>query len=133
MIVFPHPTDVSLSPLAEADAGGRGLFRVNTEILIHIRLWAVQILLLRIPVGFVTDGGSIPRWARWRFDPWGKAGLAYILHDGLFYLTLLPKWLIDALFLIALRVCGIGATEATALYLAARSRPRRSTDVARFA
>lgn len=132
MIVFPRPTDVSLSPLAEDDAGGRGLFRVNNEILIYLRLWGVQILLLRIPPGFVTDGGSIPRWARWRFDPWGKAGLAFVLHDGLFYLTLLPKWLIDALFLVALRVCGRGATESTILYFAVRCRPRRSSDVARF-
>lgn len=133
MIRFPPPALINLGPLAQADAGGRGLFRVNAVIPARMVIGAIDVLLFLIPIGFVTDGGSFPRALRWKFDPWGRYGLAYVFHDALFYLTDWPKWLVDALFLIALRSLGCPALEASLIYLGVRSRPRRPDDVARWA
>lgn len=41
-------------------------------------------LELRIKAGFITDGGSIPWWYRWRLSPTGAYLIAYLAHDGIY-------------------------------------------------
>lgn len=133
MIRFPEVQDLSLGPLGQADTGGRGQFRVNAVIPVRLAIGSIDVVLLEIPVGFVTDGGSFPRLLRWKFDPWARFGLAYVFHDAAFYLTDWPKWLVDALFLIALRSRGCSALEASLIYFGVRTRHRRPGDRPTFA
>lgn len=76
-----------------------------------------------IPAGFETDGASVPWFARWLFDPWGRVGLAAVLHDYLLTVLGLAKWDADLAFLHALRSQGVPAFQATLFYFAVRLRP----------
>lgn len=78
-----------------------------------------------IPAGFETDGASIPAWARWKFDPWGRVGLSAVLHDYLLSLPSVAKWDADLAFLHGLRSQGLPAFMSTLFYFAVRLRRRR--------
>lgn len=41
-------------------------------------------LEITIKAGFITDGGSIPCWYRWRLNPVGKFLIAFLVHDILY-------------------------------------------------
>lgn len=45
-----------------------------------------------IPEGFVFDGASIPKWLRWKFDPFDERWIiAACIHDWLYYKRLKPR------------------------------------------
>lgn len=115
-VVFP--ADVLIRPLASERAGG-GLFEVA-------RPFDVVVFGQRITVaqGFVTDGASIPWWARVQFCAWGRDGLPALLHDWLLTTSDWPKWLIDFAFLAALRSQGVPELQAHLMYFAVRTRPK---------
>ena len=47
-------------------------------------IWRYGCMVFVIPAGFETDGASIPRFYRWRFDPFGKWIRAAVIHDWLY-------------------------------------------------
>lgn len=132
MIEFPPIEAVTLHPLPENDHDGRGLFAVGCWIPVYLVFRHIRVLLFWIPRGLITDGGSIPRAARPWFDPWGRFGMDYVLHDALFFLTDWPKLLIDLILLAGLLRRGCHPAAAAAKFLAACSRSRRPGDVGRF-
>ena len=53
---------------------------------------------LNIPVGFVTDFGSIPWWIpNWIANPQGKAKRSFVMHDYLYRNQLFTQLVCDAL------------------------------------
>lgn len=127
MILFPPAESIQLNPLLESE-GGRGRFRTSQPVPVAISLPAqldgatISVSILTIPAGFITDGASIPRWARPWLDPWGLVALPSILHDYLLTLSAVHKWQADLLFLAALRSQGVPAFQATLMYFAVRTR-----------
>lgn len=122
MISFPPSERILLNPLADSE-GGRGQFRTAVSIPVYLtRPLGSVVSLVVIPAGFVTDGASIPRWARPFLDPWGRVGLAALLHDYLLTIIGLPKWIADVLFFYALRSLGVPAFQATVMFFAVRLR-----------
>lgn len=102
----------ALTPLL-AERSGRGLFRVaRSPVLVVGRTRVV------VPVGFVTDGASIPWWARWAIESWGRVAFASILHDFMLERTTIKKWVCDWCFFRMLRACGVGRVKATVMWLA---------------
>jgi hypothetical protein len=100
-----------------------GLMRVASEV--RVSLFGQLVV---VPVGFVSDGATIPRWARFFFDPWGRRAIAALVHDHLLQLRFdgllrWPKWQIDAALFLLLKTDGCPDFEATVLFLAVRTRP----------
>lgn len=107
---------------------GRAVWRVVEPIVLRFSLVPPAVIdtarYFVIPAGFETDGASIPWWARWKFDPWGRVGLSAVLHDYLLSLPTMPKWEADLAFLAALRSQGVPAFMSTLFYFAVRLRRR---------
>lgn len=113
--------------LTDRVEGGRAVWRLLDPIGISVvkpDLVAGVSEYLTIPSGFETDGASIPFWARWKFDPWGRVGLSAVLHDYLLTLPDVAKWDADLAFLHALRSQGLPALMSTLFYFAVRLRRR---------
>ncbi|WP_295168228.1 DUF1353 domain-containing protein [uncultured Brevundimonas sp.] len=116
--------------LTDRRTHGRAVWRVAEPILVALMLVPAVVdtnPCFAVPAGFETDGASIPWWARWKFDPWGRVGLAAVLHDYLLTLPTVRKWEADLAFLAALRSQGVPALMATLFYFAVRTRPRYPT------
>ena len=75
-----------------------------------------------IEAGFESDGSSVPWWARWRLDPWGRRGIPGIFHDWLLRERLFSKRETDWLYLGALHAEGVADLEAVLMFLAVRTR-----------
>jgi hypothetical protein len=108
-----------LTPLSTEEDHCRGVWQVDGPIQVSL----LGMPWLTIPAGFQTDGSSIPPWALWCFDEWGRDGLPGVLHDYLLT-TALPKWICDLVFLAALRSQGATELSATLMYFAVRTRPK---------
>lgn len=122
MMLFPPSERILLNPLPSSD-GGRGLFRTACSIPVYVtRPLGSVINWVVIPSNFVSDGASIPRWARPFLDPWGRVGLAALLHDYLLTIDSLSKWQADLQFFYALRSLGVPAFQATVMFFAVRFR-----------
>ena len=79
--------------------------------------------LCTFEAGYRSDGLSRPWWMFWkwrRFD--ARYRDAALLHDYLLDTSDLPKWVIDWLFMGALRASGVSALEAGIFWLAVRTR-----------
>ena len=61
---------------------------------------------VEIPIGFITDFGSIPFGLRWAVSPQGRAQRAYVLHDVLYDQGLRSRLVCDAILIEAMDVCG---------------------------
>lgn len=62
---------------------------------------------LTIPTGFVTDFGTIPKWAQWLINARGNGERAYILHDWLCITGMCSYYTSDNILFSAMRYCGI--------------------------
>ena len=109
--------ELKLTPLPKEDELGRGLFALAEDAV--FRVGADTFV---VPTGFVTDGASIPRWARWALPEWGRCGAPALLHDFLLQQPGVPKWAADLCFLAALRENGVPELRATLMYVAVRIR-----------
>ena len=77
---------------------------------------------IEVPVGFVSDGATIPRFA-WFFigSPMtGKYRGAAILHDYLYYTAKYPRKRCDEIFLEAMTVLNVNKVKRTIIYWAVR-------------
>lgn len=75
-----------------------------------------------VPIGFVTDGLSIPRFYRGRFSPNGKAFRAAIAHDYLYRECPFrePRALCDQVLNDGAQFCGEGWWNRNMLHKAVR-------------
>lgn len=73
-----------------------------------------------VPVGFVTDFASIPKWLQWFFSFIGLYGKAAVLHDYLYATELVSRFRADWIFLRAMRVLGVGKFKRRMMYRAVR-------------
>jgi hypothetical protein len=69
-----------------------------------------------VPVGFITDGLSIPRFYRWRFSATGKGFRAAIAHDFLYRQALVPRAVCDQIFRDGLKFCGVNVWERNVMW-----------------
>jgi len=68
--------------------------RTQWEVVVPVTL-----LRFEIPMGFVTDGASVPRVMWWLFPPSGRYMAAALLHDYLLQSGLVTRAQADHLFL----------------------------------
>lgn len=77
--------------------------------------------LIIVPIGFVTDFASIPRFLWAIVPPWGQHGKAAVVHDFLYKSHLFSRKESDDIFLDAMTVLGVGKFKRTAMWMAVRS------------
>jgi hypothetical protein len=78
---------------------------------------------IEVPVGFTTDGASVPPWAQvvTRWDPWADPQRwAGVVHDWLYTQPGITKDYADDVFKALLRSEGAGWLKANAMYLAVK-------------
>lgn len=74
--------------------------------------------LIRVPVGFVTDFASVPRFF-WRvLPPTGQYGKAAVIHDYCYVSAIVDKAMADRVFLEAMAVLGVSAWKRRLMYWA---------------
>jgi hypothetical protein len=74
-----------------------------------------------VPVGFYSDGASVPR-IFWRiFPPFGQYWRAALLHDYLYYSNKFSRAKCDKYFYEAMRKCGVSRLKARTIYLSVRA------------
>lgn len=85
--------------------------------------------VISVPVGFITDGASIPQFL-WSILPtWGTYSRAAVIHDFLYYCLrkgvphpLAPdRKTADNIFLEAMAVCGVTVPVRNTIYAAVRT------------
>ncbi|MDD2267464.1 DUF1353 domain-containing protein [Sulfuricurvum sp.] len=69
-----------------------------------------------VPIGFITDFASTPKWLRWLIPPIGKYGKAAVLHDYLYKTHSVGKNKADQLFLEAMQVLKVHHWNARIMY-----------------
>jgi len=57
-----------------------------------------------IPLGYCSDGASVPRPLRWFLEPWGKYAQAAIVHDFLYSTWQRPRKEADLIFREAIEI-----------------------------
>lgn len=80
-------------------------------------------LFIEVPKGFKTDFGSVPQLFQSLLSPVGKPTKAYVLHDYLCELAQkgnLKRKVADDVFLLALRILGIGKIQRVVIYASVR-------------
>lgn len=84
---------------------------------------------VNVPVGFETDGASVPKPLWWILPPYGKYGQAAIVHDKLYRDGMLlvdgmpihiTRARADEIFLEALEVLKVNPLVRNSMYLAVR-------------
>lgn len=74
-----------------------------------------------VPQGFITDLASIPFFLRGVFNVNGLSREPAVLHDWLYCVQYTTRAEADALFLEALKGCGVGWATRYGMYLAVRA------------
>lgn len=73
-----------------------------------------------VPVGFSTDGASVPKIIWWLYHPLGKYFRAAVIHDW-FCVTQKIDYITAAkVFREAMQVCGVGKWRRNKMYWAVR-------------
>lgn len=72
---------------------------------------------VRIPIGFLTDGASIPLGLRWLFPFGGKKMLAAIVHDYLYGANICTKEEADLVFKELMVYRGVEPWRIKAMYI----------------
>ena len=61
---------------------------------------------LTLRAGFITDGGSVPKFYWNRVAPWGLNVPAFLTHDGIYSGELMPRDVADWVLLEIMESCG---------------------------
>ena len=70
--------------------------------------------------GSVTDGATLPKWARKLLAPWGRYSKAVLVHDHLYQDKLVSRKVADREFLHAMMVEGIPAWKRNTMFAVVR-------------
>lgn len=107
-------TDLKVSPLED------GLhWKVDDPFDYHVGSLS-STLIIDVPVGFVTDFASIPRFLWWLWPPWGTYGKAALIHDRLYQDGMFSRATSDSILLEAMGVSGVGVVTRWLIYLGVR-------------
>lgn len=79
-----------------------------------------EMFTITVPKGFVTDFGTVPKWAQCMINPKGNGTLAYILHDWLCITNIYKRSTTDKFLYIALNYCDVPYNERIITYIAVR-------------
>lgn len=85
-----------------------------TSIGFNLENYLVDNNIIRVPKGFVTDFGSVPKIYQSIISPIGKSTKAYVVHDflcGRSNQGFIPRALADELFLEAMRILNVSKIE----------------------
>jgi len=104
-------------PLQLIDAGMKGSSRM-WKLASKFRYVGSKII--DVPVGFLTDGASVPRVFWSLFDPTGPYLQAAVIHDYLYITQIFSRETSDLIFLEAMKACGVGFLTRQAVYRAVR-------------
>lgn len=77
-------------------------------------------IIVRIPVGTITDLATVPRLLWTIFPPHGQYAKAAIVHDYLYERAIGSKAFADAVFLEAMEVLGVPRWRRVLMYSAVR-------------
>ncbi len=103
-----------ISDLIVAEAGQ---FKVRLCQSLKYRVGGFQV---RVPKGFVSDYATIPRFLWSIFPPHGYSRKAAVVHDFLYTCPDCPRVIADAVFLSAMRECGVPPWRRGLMYAAVR-------------
>lgn len=81
----------------------------------------IELGVIHVPAGFVSDGGSIPPLC-WPLvgDPFGPGLRAFVLHDFGYSTRFVPRLDVDRLLYRSLRDCGLSLARRRLIYRAVR-------------
>jgi hypothetical protein len=60
-----------------------------------------------VPIGFLSDGASVPRPLWWFLPAWGRYSSAAIVHDYLCRETTTDRKVADRIFYDGMKMCGV--------------------------
>ena len=81
---------------------------------------------IEVPSMFMTDYASTPRPLWWFIRPWGKHGMATVIHDWLYWEQKIPEWDnlqkndVEKIFHKCLIKSEVGSVKARLMYLAVK-------------
>ena len=76
---------------------------------------------ITVPVGFVTDFASVPRFLWWWLPYWGRYGKGAVLHDYIYQTHCRTREEADKIFLEAMLVGGTKEWKAKLMYWSVRA------------
>ena len=79
-----------------------------------------NLFTITVPKGFVTDFGTVPKWAQCMINPKGNGTLAYIVHDWLCITNIYSRRTTDNLLYSALEYCDVSFNKRVITYTAVR-------------
>lgn len=110
------------------DGRGRPLWRLDED---YTEVYGPG-LEVTVPAGFVTNFGTIPRWAYWLVAP-SELGIPSLVHDYMCNETFIEiteegitkglgysRWLADAILYESLKKRGLGTMRSLAVFFAVR-------------
>ncbi len=104
-------------PLIMEDAGMQGSSRLWRLVK---PLKYIGSKIIEVPIGFVTDGASVPKIFWSIFDPTGPYLKAAVIHDYLYNTKMFSRKMCDDLFLEAMKASGVGFFTRQTIYRAVR-------------
>jgi hypothetical protein len=104
-------------PLQLIDAGMKGDSR---QWRLATKFRYVGSKIIDVPVGFITDGASVPRVFWSLFSPTGSYLKAAVIHDYLYVNQLFSRETTDLIFLEAMKESGVGFFTRLAVYRAVK-------------
>ena len=108
-------SELSITPLDD------GIYwRVNATFEYHVGDAKSQ-EKIEVPIGFLTDLGSVPRLFWNIIPPIGKPLRAYVLHDFLYATQIYTRSKSDEILMEAMGVAGVSFFERWAIFLGVRS------------
>lgn len=78
---YDAPLMTQFSPEATQKLGKR-VWVVTVPFTYYIE-YKYSLKKVNIPLGFLSDGASVPKFWRWLLPPWGRYGQACVVHDYL--------------------------------------------------
>ena len=72
------------------------------------------------PIGFSSDGASIPRALQWMYHPFGRYLEAAVVHDWFCVMKQIDSVTAAKVFREAMKVCGVSKWRRAKMYFAVR-------------
>jgi len=76
---------------------------------------------INVPIGFMTDFASVPRFLWGLIPRWGKYGNAAVVHDFSYWQQSYSRKRADDIFLEGMQVLGVAKIQRNLIYFAVRS------------
>ena len=112
-----------LTPLIVEVMPSGKTFRLFKQFTYNWKRYAptIRAVTIHVPVGFVTDFASIPRFIRFIIPKLGKYNKAAVLHDYAYQFGTISRKQADQLFLDAMKDLGVLKWKRYTMYWAVRA------------